>query len=111
MDPPCCCCLLIFSPRGCVLGGLNNTFTKLEYRSSLGALASCVLVHMHDRGSLNTGNPRGKCFCDLRFFDRIRLRMGDDPNATFPPPPPPVDVNEATACSPDVPRLSDDGLL
>ena len=65
-----------------VLGGLNNTLTRLEYRSSLGALASCVLVHIHDRGSLNTGKPRGKCFCDRRLFLRIRLRIGDEPNAT-----------------------------
>ncbi|KAL3756293.1 hypothetical protein ACHAWU_007244 [Discostella pseudostelligera] len=50
--------LLLLHFRG-VLGGRNNTLTKLEYRSSDGALASCVDVHIHDRGSLNTGSPRG----------------------------------------------------
>ena len=54
-----------------VLGGRNKTFTRELYRSSLGALASCVDVHMHDRGSFNTGSPDGKCLCFLR---RCRLR-------------------------------------
>jgi hypothetical protein len=45
--------------------------TSELYRSSEGALASCVDVHMHDLGSLRTGSPDGKCLCFL-----LRLLRG-----------------------------------